>query len=215
MDAQKAAALITVLLREHNRVSLPGLGSFVAEDHAPKFTNQGRLLLPPLRVIRFSLSETWNDGYLEKVYAQEIGDENLAKQEVTALARLIKDQLQSQGCFEFPGLGSMKREKKQLHFLKASNCDLHPEGFGLSPMAIKPLQTPSHIIWRSPRRMKSPGANRASRKALSRRVYLFAGIICLLLALVTCLYIFRDALSPLWERLLYSADEREWLQYLR
>ena len=215
MEAQKAAALLSPLLREHNRVSLPGLGSFVAEVQSSQFMDQGRLITPPLRIVRFSASETWNDERLEKAYASECGDEALAKQEIASLVRLIKTQLQSQGCFEFPGLGTIKQEKKKLLFLKVPNCDLNTEGFGLEALAIKPLQTPSQIVWRSPRRMKNSGTSRTSHKALPRWVYPSIRIFCILLILALCLYIFRDALAPLWERLLYSADERELLHYFR
>ena len=213
---------MTSLIRTHDRVSLPGLGSFVAEFLPSKFMDQNRLLTPPLRVIRFSVSETWNDGRFESAYAQELGDEMQAKQEVANLVYLIKKQVQLLGHFEFPGLGLLKKVKKQLNFLKALDCDLHSDGFGLSPLAIKPLTDTSQVVWRSPKRSKSPASPRQrehkrERKSLHipKAVYMSIGIAALIILVLICLYLFRDSLRPMFEYIFYSAEERELLRGLR
>ena len=211
MDAQQAASILTTLIRTYDRVSLPGLGSFVSDPQPSRFMDQGRLLTPPLRVVRFSLSETWNDGRFEMMYAQELGNEMQAKQEVVEFMYLIKKQLQILGHFELPGLGLLKRGKKQLNFLKALDCDLNPDGFGLSPLGIKPLAHPSQVVWRSPKRGKSPGT---SRKRLPRSVYICLGIVLLIILLAVLLYIFRDELKPLFECMFYTAEERNLFQYI-
>ena len=220
MEAQQAATILTSLIRIHDRVSLPGLGSFVAEFQPSRFMDQSRVLTPPLRVIRFSVSETWNDGRLESAYARELGDEIQAKQEVANLVYLIKKQVQLLGHFELPGLGLLRKGKKQLNFLKSLDCDLHSDGFGLSPLAIKPLTGASQVVWRSPKRGKNPASPRQQQREhrnlrLPKSVYITLGAVCLLVLILICLYLFRDSLRPVFEYLFYSAEERELLHSLR
>jgi len=167
--------LIKSQLLLHNRVSLPGLGSFIIEELPSQLTDDGRLVTPPTRTVNFSVKETWNDEVLEHAYAAELdnamlelddeegllGDKSAgrehgasklfleqAKREVAQFVSAIESQLQSTDTFQFPGLGTMKMDgkRKGVTFQKSKECDLAPEEFGLTPLSVKPLPKPSTLV---------------------------------------------------------------------
>ena len=178
LDSVNIAAfsrLIRTLLLEHNRVSLPGIGSFMAENQESDLLDGGRMISAPTRVVTFSVKETWNDEWLERAYAAELDRAMLeledgedltrdqveesnrqtaklfsdqAKREVKQFSELVLRQLQYEGAFQFPGFGVMRMggKKQEITFEKASECNLSPEGFGLESLSIKPLATPSRLI---------------------------------------------------------------------
>ena len=164
--------LIRTLLLEHNRVSLPGIGSFVAEDQSSKLLDGGRIISAPTREVNFSVRETWNDELLERAYATELEGAMLeledgedlsreeleeknrktqklfldqAKREVLFFSSEVERQLVSGRAFQFPGLGVMRMGKRRqdIGFEKDPDCELSPQGFGLEDISIKPLAKPS------------------------------------------------------------------------
>ena len=228
--------LIRSLLMQHNRVSLPGLGSFIAEDQPSELTDEGRLINAPTRIVTFSVKETWNDEVLEKAYATELEGAMLeleddsapqeqpqnkengasklfleqAKREVASFVATIESQLQSSGTFQFPGFGTMTMEGKRqdITFLKSTDCDLAPDGFGLTSVSVKPLPAPSRsqkplinkpkppkrepkIITQTPSYRQTHKGT--SNKSIFKRLLIALGILLVVfIVIVVLLYIFQD-----------------------
>ena len=191
--------LIRTLLLAHDRVSLPEMGSFVIENQPSEIVDEGRLIEAPTRTVAFSVKETWNDELLERAYAVELeramleledGEEltteqleeknrhtlklflDQAKREIRQFTAEVYGQLQQSGVFQFPGLGTMRMsgKKQEITFEKAADCDLSPEGFGLVPLSIKPLATPSRLTEQVvPKPQPQPKREREEREVRSVR----------------------------------------------
>jgi nucleoid DNA-binding protein len=236
--------LIKSLLLRHNRVSLPGMGSFITENQHSALLDNGRLISPPGRGILFSVNETWNDELLERAYAAELEgamlelDEGIdspeqqeeknretsrifliqAKKEVTQFVALVNSQLQTNAIFHFPGLGSMKMEGKRMEitFAKSADCDLDPDDFGLTPIPIKPLSSPSTLMiepkfpQKSPK-SKEPKEPKQPKKSVPKWRYLLLVALVVVIIGLLLVYIFREELRPWLEPLLYTPEQRQWL----
>jgi len=235
--------LIRSQLLLHNRVSLPGMGSFIAEDQPSTFLDDGRLISAPGRAIKFSVKESWNDEFLERAYAAELEDAMLeleddgfsdtsklffeqAKREVAQFVSFVKDQLQSSGAFHFPGLGTMKMEGKhqEITFLKSTDSDLSPEDFGLPPISIKPLPSPSRLIEPQPQvqvrkpepktKISKPTKISNPQKRTPKWRYVLLGVLLVIIVALLLVYVFREELRPWLEQLLYTPEERQWLHMM-
>ena len=73
MEKINIAAILYDLLREHSRISVPCLGSFVAEYNSAEASQDRRRVYPPFKAIHFSSQEIWNDERLERELANRVG----------------------------------------------------------------------------------------------------------------------------------------------
>lgn len=73
MEEINIAGILYDLLREHSRISVPCLGSFVAEYHSADVSSDRRRVYPPFKAITFSPQEIWNDERLERELANRAG----------------------------------------------------------------------------------------------------------------------------------------------
>lgn len=138
MDTSLLASHCIELLRTHNRVSLGNMGSFMAEDTPATLTHNLHVLLPPGRRISFKESETWNDGLLEKVY----GDPDALE----ALLSEVSKKLVREKSVTLDGFGKLRRTREgDVFFVMDKNVSVNPGGFGLVPLSMSPLSTPSRI----------------------------------------------------------------------
>lgn len=70
MDTKFASSLLSELMIEYNRVSLPCLGSFLGQHAPARLSEDGAMMLPPAKRINFHQNEIWNDEKLEKLIAR-------------------------------------------------------------------------------------------------------------------------------------------------
>jgi len=255
--------LIRTLLLTHNRVSLPGMGSFIVEDQPSKLLENGRVISAPTRVVSFSVKEIWNDELLERAYASELegamleledGDDltreeldeknrhtlklflDQAKREIRQFAVEVERHLQNGKAFPFPGLGVMKMGKKRLEvtFEKDANCDLSPQEFGLEPLPIKPLATPSRLVEPvtpstssnnptitsrldepkpelKPKPRPKPKPLKSAKKL--RLTHFLLLILLFLVVLLMLVYIFRDVpwIKEILIKILYLPADQPWV----
>ncbi|MDR1342581.1 MAG: SPOR domain-containing protein [Prevotellaceae bacterium] len=142
---EEIAKLFIELLKTHSRVSLPGMGAFVASPQAAVIEN-GRIM-PPTKKVAFVKAETWNDGLLEQLYAKRygIGVEEACER----LHRIIADirfELDSSGKVTLPGLGTLKQTAaRDVSFGLAKNLNLQKDSYGLDEVKIAPDKTPEKV----------------------------------------------------------------------
>ncbi len=67
------AAILYDLLKEHGRISVPCLGSFVAKYHSAEASDDRKRIYPPFKEVTFSPQEIWNDERLERELANRAG----------------------------------------------------------------------------------------------------------------------------------------------
>lgn len=135
---EEIAQLLVELLKKHNRVSLPGMGAFVASPQAAVI-EKGKII-PPSKKVTFRKSEVWNDGLLEQLYAERYGDD--AEKARERLHRIIADlrfELDANGKVILPGLGTLRQTpSRDVSFGLAKNLNLHKDSFGLDEVKIAP-----------------------------------------------------------------------------
>ena len=128
---------IADLLREHNRVSLPGIGAFVG-NYKPAVLNEETLeLAPPYKEITFSKEETWNDELLENLVsrAEELSIEE-AKRVVAKSTEEIVAELQKTGVYTFDGLGQLVNDGWNFTVQLEEGLNLLTESYGLETISM-------------------------------------------------------------------------------
>ncbi|MFA6769823.1 MAG: hypothetical protein WCR71_01455, partial [Bacteroidales bacterium] len=139
MDLELLSKILRGLILEHNRVSLPGMGSFIAEKAPSVFSDRAMVIHPPFRRILFRPSEIWNDGLLETKYSQEKNCEiEVAKDEIAEFVKLLKVDLKTDKSYKIPDFGTMRAtEQNDYFFVADKNLFNYIETFGLEPVNIK------------------------------------------------------------------------------
>lgn len=147
MDITLFSNILKELILENDRVSLPGMGSFIAEMAPSVFSDRALVIHPPFRRILFRSSESWNDGLLEGRYAKERGvAEDIAKHEITEFVKRLKVDLSTNKTYKIPGFGTMRATEQNDYFFVADK-DLfnYVEGYGLAPINIKVLSKKGEV----------------------------------------------------------------------
>lgn len=221
METSQLASHCKELLLTRNRVSLGTLGSFIAEDIPASFTRDSHVLLPPGRRISFKASETWNDGLLENAVE--------SKAELNELLVRINHSLNKEKSVTLEDFGKLRRTKEgDIFFVIDKNITLNPGGFGLVPLSLSPLETPSKIkcpvtqlkyeelpqdetpstSTPTPTRLATSAPDPETKQRHLGGLWITLGVILLVVILILMVYIFRDALQPLLEKILYTPEER-------
>ena len=138
MDIDQLTKFISDIILTRDEVTLPGLGSFVAEEVAASFSDKGYTINPPYRRLSFRPYQG-KDNSLAEAFAKS---ENISVED--ALAQLkdflgkLKEVLKQRKSIIFPGLGHLRATKENNFFFV---CDeeimIYPEGFGLHPVSLK------------------------------------------------------------------------------
>jgi hypothetical protein len=141
MEIETLSRLLRDLLLVNDRVSLPGMGSFIAELAPSVFSDRATVIHPPFRRIMFRTSEVWNDELLENLYADENNlDIEAAREEIAVFVKELKASLNIRKNIQIPGFGTMRAtDQKDYFFVANKDLFIFPDGFGLEPLNIKPL----------------------------------------------------------------------------
>lgn len=230
MDLKQLGEYLTDLLYTSERVSLPGLGSFVSEEVPATITSFGTQLNPPSAKTKFSTSETWNDELLERLYASREGISlTLAKEEISEQVEQLKKKLTAEKSVTIPGVGTLEYiSEYDIRFTVAQGYNFWPESIGLESINIKPLAVKGEIenisgkpsyYQSAPTKYKETKAKPVSHeKSGGNGLKVFLWILFtlfFLIALVVASYYFRDELRPLLEQILYNREERELLKLIK
>ena len=141
MDIDLLSKMVRETILDHDAVTLPGIGSFMAEIVPSMFTDKGYTIHPPYRRLFFSRREE-GDTLLRDLYA-ESNDIPLASAEriVTEFLAEMKEVLKEKKTVVFPGLGRLRATKENNFFFVADeDLDIYPAGFGLKPVSLKTHQ---------------------------------------------------------------------------
>ena len=147
MEEEFLSKALKELILCNDRVSIPGLGSFMAEVVPSVFSDGGLVIYPPSRRISFRVSEIWNDGILEKKYSEEA---NISVAESKELIKKFVDKLRShlnsKKNYIIPEFGTLRATDQNDYFFVADReLFAYIESFGLDPLNIKVLQKPGII----------------------------------------------------------------------
>lgn len=141
MDIDLLSRIVKELITDHDKVGLPGLGTFVAEVVPASFSDKGYTINPPYRRLSFHPDNTEAD-LLVKFYS----DSNHVPLEasrvyITEFLSELKQVLIQRKTVIFPGLGRLRATKENnFFFVPDADLDIYPDGFGLQPVSMKYIQ---------------------------------------------------------------------------
>ena len=139
MDIDLLAKMVKEAILDHDTVTLPGVGCFVAELMPSTFSDKGYTINPPYRRLSF-LPRQGTDTYLASLYARdnEGVDLEMATRILTEFLAQMKEILKVRKTVVFPGLGRLRATRENHFFFVADeDLDIYPEGMGLAPISLK------------------------------------------------------------------------------
>ena len=182
MDIDLLAKMVKEAILDHDAVTLPGVGCFVAELMPSTFSDKGYTINPPYRRLYFSPRQGTDtllrDMYVDANRADGV-DAPMAERILTEFLAEMKEILKVRKMVLFPGLGRLRATRENHFFFVADEeLDIWPEGLGLAPISLKThVETPEEvasavaglaelIIEPSPEPAPEPVAESASEPAL-------------------------------------------------
>ena len=148
MDIDLLAKMVKEAILDHDSVTLPGVGCFVAELMPSTFSDKGYTINPPYRRLFFSPKQGI-DAFLVDLYARdnEEVDREMATRILTEFLAEMKEVLKVKKTVVFPGLGRLRATRENHFFFVADeDLDIYPEGLGLAPLSLKThVETPEEV----------------------------------------------------------------------
>ena len=138
MDIDLLSKMVGELILDNDEVSLPGVGTFVAEVMPSSFSDKGYTINPPYRRLSFRQRET-SDGRLAALYARANGvDEQMAASILEKFLLELRETLKVRKTIIFPGLGRLRATRENnFFFIPDEDLNIYPDGFGLEPLSLK------------------------------------------------------------------------------
>lgn len=148
MDIDLLSKMVKELILDNDEVSLPGVGTFVAEMVPSSFSDRGYTIHPPYRRLYFRQRVDEADTALVDFYASSNGvDPDQAQRIVSDFLLEMRDLLKQKKTIVFPGLGRLRATRENNFFFVADeDLDIYPAGFGLASISLKTHQeTPEEV----------------------------------------------------------------------
>lgn len=148
MDIDLLSKMVKELILDNDEVSLPGVGSFVAELVPSSFSDKGYTINPPYKRLSFRKKADASDNVLIDFYAKSNNvDKETASKIVIDFLSDMQKVLELRKSIVFPGLGKLRATKENIFFFVADeDLDIYPEGFGLEPISLKTHEeTPAEV----------------------------------------------------------------------
>ena len=237
MTIESFTSCLEEFIMEHDRLLVPGLGSFTAGLQAATISDNGFTINPPYRKLEFIYGEDLGIGENEQydyLYSiKEKMDLEKVREELAEIISEIKRDVEANSLVELPGLGKLRSlGDGHLFFVMDKDAQIYPEGFALSSVSLKNRVSGIPEVVAVPKPVEQPvaateGHNEAVSKeqkvadGLARKkkrmpvvvkvILWLLGIALLLLAgFMALAYFCPDFIDTL----LYSPDEIELLKTL-
>lgn len=138
MDVDLLSKMIGELILDHDELSLPGLGTFVAELVPASFSDRGYTINPPYRKLSF-YQRVDTDHLLIDFYARS---NNISFQEASVIIvrflEELKAVLKERKSVVLPKLGRLRATRENnFFFVPDEDLDIYPEGFALRSVSLK------------------------------------------------------------------------------
>ena len=148
MDIDLLSKMVKELVMDHDAVTLPGVGTFVAELVPASFADRGYTILPPYRRLYFSPRQG-TDTLLLDFYQTSNPEVSRADASriLSDFLREMKEVLMVKKTIVFPGLGRLRATRENHFFFVADeDLDIYPAAFGLQPISLKTHEeTPEEV----------------------------------------------------------------------
>lgn len=206
-DIRSLAVYLRKTVQAGNSVILHGFGAFVLNRIPALFSPDSTVLYPPKAKVSFmsdSLFKPEDSGC--GTGCVELNKEG----EFSEFFRGLKKQLIEEGRLELPGFGNVVFAQSG-SFVFEQDADFLPDPglYGLEPLPLKG-KPPVAVAQDAP---AAQPERKGKKKFRVLRAAAFAALILAIL-IVLAVIIFREQLTPLLERILYSEEELEILRNL-
>ena len=140
MDVELLSKMIAELIVDHDRVGLPGVGTFFTELVPSTFSDRGYTINPPYRRLSFLPNAVEND-LLVDFYAEVNGiPADVSREYLIQFLAELCEVLKERKTIILPGLGRLRATRENnIFFVPDENLDIYPEAFGLAPVSLKNL----------------------------------------------------------------------------
>lgn len=148
MDIDLLSKMVKELILDKDEVSLPGVGTFVAEMVPSVFSDKGYTINPPYKRLSFRQKGTGDESLLIDFYARCNNlDIETASRIIREFLHEMRHVLETRKSIVFPGLGKLRATRENYFFFVADeDLDIYPEGFGLEPISLKTHEeTPAEV----------------------------------------------------------------------
>ena len=142
MTIESFTSCLEEFIMEHDRLLVPGLGSFTAGLQAATISDNGFTINPPYRKLEFIYGEDLGIGENEQydyLYSiKEKMDLEKVREELAEIISEIKREVEANSLVELPGLGKLRSlGDGHLFFVMDKDAQIYPEGFALSSLSLK------------------------------------------------------------------------------
>lgn len=234
MTVTELSNITKILLLRHERVQIPSMGTLLLENIPSQIINDGTAITPPCCKIHFDSSEAdmdFSDSQLVKEYAasKDITSKK-AEEEVRSLVMSLKKELLENSHLSFPEFGRLLfSDNSTFTFEPHPSLETQAESFGLESLPLRAMPEPEsdlepeseqepepkqenlqEVADNEPEAEQEPG--KINKRKLPLSLIIVLSIIGLIVLLVLVVVVFKEELTPLLERILYSKEE---LQFLR
>ena len=148
MDIDLLSKMVKELILVNDRVTLPGVGAFVAEMVPASFTDRGYTINPPYRrlVFRQGVSQE-KDHLMADMYASANNiDREMAEKLLREFLKGMVEELRKRKMLVFTGLGRLRATRENnFFFICDENLDIFPEGMGLEAVSLKSHSKPKEL----------------------------------------------------------------------
>ena len=138
-----------ILLNQHAKVAVPGLGVFYASYKPAELQFAGKSILPPDRTIEFNQrAKSDGDSLLASFIARHQNLEVAHAEEVIAeFVQNARHSLQQEHRFDMGDFGSLALDVEgNVHFFAAQNRIFSSESFGLKPLIAETVYSKTRIV---------------------------------------------------------------------
>ena len=142
MTIESFTSCLEEFIMEHDRLLVPGLGSFTAGLQAATISDNGFTINPPYRKLEFIYGEDLGIGENEQydyLYSiKEKMDLEKVREELAEIISEIKREVEANSLVELPGLGKLRSlGDGHIFFVMDKDAQIYPEGFALSSVSLK------------------------------------------------------------------------------
>lgn len=163
MTIESFTSCLEEFIMEHDRLLVPGLGSFTAGLQAATISDNGFTINPPYRKLDFIYGEDLGIGENEQydyLYSQkERMDLEKVRKELAEIISEIKREVEANSLVELPGLGKLRSlGDGHLFFVMDKDAQIYPEGFALSSVSLKNRVSGIQEVVAAPKPVEQPAA---------------------------------------------------------
>jgi hypothetical protein len=126
---------IRSLLFDHDYVTVPGLGAFIAHYEPSVYNSENNSFSPPNRKISFNSVLKQDDGLLMSTLMKKRSlSTQKAKEVIFVYVQGIKNKLVSNDAFEFSGIGELELSKDQKIIFSPALSNFYNESYGFDTL---------------------------------------------------------------------------------